>query len=228
MMPEHAGQPGLGVAVTLPDPAIAEFLELRLSLVRINLSDAARVEEAREALRVVAREANHAIRNIDVRRPHELFASVCFAARSHVAEARQMLADARAERAELTRARRRLYRGLCLVAEALTATTRSRASQTDAPPATRGRGVLFAEFVTQVVAATRSNKTDVAWVLHVAEAELGVAAAHPAFSRLSAEQRSSLRALRGEIVAWSAGDPATDSGYLLLNRLILLVDCLNH
>jgi len=214
-----------------PDPALAEFLELRLALVRVELSEAPEKHElAREALRVVGRNANHAVRNADVRRSDDLITNVCFAARSHIAEARQLLAAARIDYPELVRARRRLYRGLSVVSEALTATTLSRARQrmSNAPPSLHGHGVLFAEFVTQVVAATRANPKDVAWVLEVADAEIGIAAAHPRYSRLSAEQRNTLRAIRGEMSAWSGGARAPDAGYSLLNRLILQVDCMNH
>ena len=213
------------------DPALSEFLELRLALVRITLSEAYENHEvAREALRVVGRNANHAIRNADVRRSDDLITNVCFAARAHIAEAREILADAKIDYASFVRARRRLYRGLSVVSEALTATTLSRARRrmSDAPPSQHGHGVLFAEFVTQVVAATRANPKDVGWVLEVADAEIGIAAAHPRYSRLSAEQRNTLRAIRGEMSAWSAGARIPDAGYSLLNRLILQVDCMNH
>jgi len=213
------------------DPALAEFLDLRLALVRIPLAGAADVlEPAREALRVVGRDANHAVRNTDVHRTDDLFASVCFASRAHIAEARQILASASVDPSELVRARRRLYRGLCVVTEALVATATSRAEKrhSERPPSLHGQGVLFAEFVTQVAAATRANQKDVAWILEVADAELGIAAAHPHHSRLSPEQRNTLRALRGEIAAWSAGGRNTEAGYALLNRLVLHVDCMNH
>jgi hypothetical protein len=216
---------------TRPDPALAEFLELRLALVRIPLGDAHdTLEASREALRVVGRNANHAVRHADVHRTDDLLTDVCFAARAHIAEARHILAPARVEYHELLRARRRLYRGVSVVAEALTATTLSRAKTrlSETPPSQRGHGVLFAEFVTQVVAATRANPKDIAWVLEVADAELAIAAAHPRYSHLAPEQRNALRLLRGEIAAWSTGTRHTDAGYSLLNRLILQVDCLNH
>jgi len=214
-----------------PDPALAEFLELRLALVRITLSEAAdKLELAREALRVVGRAANHAVRNADVRRTDELLTDVCFAARAHIAEARQILASARTDHAELVRARHRLYRGISVVTEALMATalSRAKARMSDAPSSRRGHGVLFAEFVTQVVAATRANQKDIGWVLEVADAEIGIAAAHPRYTRLSSEQRNTLRSIRGEMAAWSSGTRSTDAGYSLLNRLILQVDCMNH
>jgi hypothetical protein len=223
--------PSLPSPKTAFDPALAEFLELRLALVRIELSDAPEsLERAREALRVVGRNANHAIRSADVRRTDELLTDVCFAARAHIAEARHVLAPAHVDYHELVRARRRLYRGLSVVTEALTATTLSRAKArlSDAPPSQHGYGVLFAEFVTQVVAATRTNQRDIAWVLEVADAELGIAAAHPRYSRLSADQRNALRVIRGEMAAWAAGLRNLDAGYSLLNRLILQVDCMNH
>jgi hypothetical protein len=213
------------------DPALAEFLDLRLALVRIQLAGSAeQLEPAREALRVVGRNANHAVRNTDVRRTDDLFTSVCFAARSHIAEARQILAAASVDAGELTRARRRLYRGLCVVTEALVATATSRAEsrQSERPPSPHGQGVLFAEFVTQVAAATRANQRDVAWILEVADAELGIAAAHPHYSRLSADQRNTLRTLRGEMATWSATGRTPEVGYALLNRLVLHVDCMNH
>lgn len=213
------------------DPALAEFLELRLALVRIRLSGTAEeLEPAREALRTVGRDANHAVRDTDVRRTDDLFTTVCFAARSHIAEARQILAAASVEPGELSRARRRLFRGLCVVTEALVATTTSRAEsrRSEPPPSPHGRGVLFAEFVTQVAAATRANQRDVGWILEVADAELGIAAAHPRYSRLSSDQRNTLRALRGEIAAWTAGGRQPEAGYALLNRLVLHVDCMNH
>jgi hypothetical protein len=225
MMPHRESAFDSPLPATLPDPAVAEFLEHRLALVRVNVSDEARLEQAREALRVIGRNSNEAIRRTDVQRPDDLFASVCFAARTHVGEARRLLAGPSADSSDLERARQRLYRGLCLVAEALAATSASRARRFERRP---GHGVIFAAFVTQVVAAARSNRTDVAWVLEVADAELGIACAHPSFSRLSAEQRHMLRALRGELAAWSESDRTPDAGYALLNRLILLVDCLNH
>jgi hypothetical protein len=213
------------------DPASAEFLELRLALVRVALSESPALHEAaREALRVVGRDANHAVRSTDVRRDDDLLSGVCFAARSHIAEARQILAAASTEYSELVRARRRLYRGLSVVAEALTATTMSRAKLrlSDVQPSLLGHGVLFSQFVTQVAAATRANPTDIAWVLEVADAELAIAAAHPRYSQLSSEQRNTLRSIRGEMAAWSAGTRNPDVGYSLLNRLILQVDCMNH
>jgi len=216
---------------TRPDPALAEFLDLRLALVRITLSDVHEaLEPAREALRVVGRDANHAVRSADVRRTDDLLTDVCFAARAHIAEARHLLAPARVDFHELVRARRRLYRGLSVVTEALTATALSRAKArlSDAPPSRHGYGVLFAEFVTQVVAATRANPKDIAWVLEVADSEIAIAAAHPRYSRLSAEQRNALRLIRSEMAEWSAGLRNTDAGYSLLNRLILQVDCMNH
>jgi hypothetical protein len=88
--------------------------------------------------------------------------------------------------------------------------------------------VLFAAFVTQIRAATRVNPKDVLWVLQVADAEISVAAAHPLFSRLSAEQRSTLRGLRGEIADFATSDRNHEVGFALLNRLVLLVDNLNH
>lgn len=226
-----AGRPSLRLPSQPPDPALAEFLELRLALARIALDDAPeRLEVAREALRVVGRNANHAVRTADVRRFDELFSDVCFAARAHIAEARQSLATARVEYRELIRARRRLYRGLALVAEVLTATTysRARAGKFEKNVSHHGHGVLFAEFVTQVVAATRANPKDIAWVLDVADAELGIAAAHPCYSELPADQRNTLSGLRAEMAAWAGGTRHGDSGYSLLNRLILHVDCMNH
>jgi hypothetical protein len=214
-----------------PDPALAEFLELRLALARIAIDDAPeKLEVAREALRVVGRNANHAVRTADVRRFDELYSDVCFAARAHIAEARQILATARVEYRELVRARKRLYRGLALVTEVLAATTysRARAGTVDRHVSQQGHGVLFAEFVTQVVASTRANPKDIAWVLDVADAELGIAAAHPSYSQLPAEQRSTLSGIRAEMAAWTGGTRHSDSGYSLLNRLILHVDCMNH
>ena len=226
----------VGSVASLPprvpyDPAAAEFLELRLALVRIALPEAPdMLEPAREALRVVGRDANHAVRNADVRRDDDLLTGVCFAARSHIAEARHILAPANVEYVELARARRRLYRGLSVVAEALSATTVSRAKLrlSDVPAPRQSHGVLFAQFLTQVAAATRTNPKDIAWVLAVADAELAVAAAHPRYSRLGNEQRNTLRVIRGEMAAWSAGNRHPDAGYSLLNRLILHVDCMNH
>src|SRR5262245_34622950 len=93
----------------LRDPAILEFLELRIALVRVKIDDGAGLENAREALRVVGRNANHAIRNMDVRHTDDHFASACFAARSQVAEARQLLATASVNAGDLVRARRKLY-----------------------------------------------------------------------------------------------------------------------
>lgn len=217
------------LSAPLPNPAIGEFLELRLALVRIAMSDSpVQLDNAREALRVVGRDADQAIRRIDVHRSDDLFETVCSAARTHISDARQLLAGARFTLDDLLQARRRLYRGLCLVAEALSATSGTRTTRFRSQPPLRGRGALFASFVTQVVAATRANQKDVGWVLEVAEAEINVAVAHPDFSRVSADQRNSLRALRGEIAAWASGTRSPDFGLSLLNRLILLVDCLNH
>jgi hypothetical protein len=216
------------LSAPLPDPTIGEFLELRLAAVRIAVGDSpAQLEAAREVLRQLGHKADQTIRKTDVHRPDDLFETVCFAARTHISDARELLAAPRAVREDIVRARRRLYRGLSLVAEALAATSGSRLDRRSQPP-TRGRGVLFASFVTQVVAATRANPKDVAWVLEVAEAEINIAVAHPDFSRVSAEQRNTLRSLRGEVAAWAAGSRNSDFGLALLNRLILLVDCLNH
>jgi hypothetical protein len=88
--------------------------------------------------------------------------------------------------------------------------------------------VLFAAFVTQIRAASRANPKDVLWVLQVADAEISVAAAHPLFTRLSSEQRSTLRALRGEIADFATSERNHEIGFALLNRLVLLVDSLNH
>jgi hypothetical protein len=231
----HRPTPAGSLASSSPrvpyDPAAADFLELRLALVRIALPEAPELlEPAREALRVVGRNANHAVRSTDVRRDDDLLTGVCFAARSHIAEARQILAAASVEYSELVRARRRLYRGLSVVAEALSATTVSRAKVrvSDIPPARQGHGVLFAQFLTQVAAATRTNPKDIGWVLDVADAELAITAAHPRYTRLATEHRNTLRAIRGEMAAWSAGTRHPDAGYSLLNRLILQVDCMNH
>jgi hypothetical protein len=220
----------LTFSAPLPDPAVGEFLELRLGLVRVAMSDSpAQLDNAREALRVIGRNADQAIRKTDVHRADDLFETVCSAARVHISDARQLLASPSFSRDELVQARQRLYRGVCLVAEALAATSGSRTARSrSSQPPTRGRGVLFASFVTQVVAATRANPKDVRWVLEVAEAEINVAVAHPDFSRVSAEQRNSLRSLRAEIAAWTNGSRNPDVGLSLLNRLILLVDCLNH
>jgi hypothetical protein len=117
------------------------------------------------------------------------------------------------------------------MAEALTATSGSRSSS-NRPRADSGvnlrvgHGVLFAAFVTQIRAASRANPKDVLWVLQVADAEISVAAAHPLFSRLSTEQRSTLRALRGEVAAFATSERSSDTGFL--NRLVLLIDGLNH
>jgi len=226
----------LGPVASLPprvpyDPAAADFLELRLALVRIPLPETPELlEPAREALRIVGRDANNAVRDADVRRDDDLLTGVCFAARSHIAEARHILASASVEYAELVRARRRLYRGLAVVAEALNATTVSRAKlrMSDIPPPRQGHGVLFAQFLTQVAAATRANPKDIAWVLELADGELAIAAAHPRYTRLADEHRNTLRIIRGEMAAWSAGNRHPDAGYSLLNRLMLHVDCMNH
>jgi len=65
-------------------------------------------------------------------------------------------------------------------------------------------------------------------VLEVADAEIAIAAAHPRYTRLSAEHRNTLRVIRGEMAAWSAGNRHPDAGYSLLNRVILHIDCMNH
>lgn len=216
------------LSAPLPDPSVGEFLELRLNAVRIAMGDSqGQLEGAREALRALAHNADHIIRKTDVHRPDDLFETVCFAARTHISDARELLASSRPVREDLVRARRRLYRGLSLVAEALAATSGSRMDRRQSQPPGR-RGVLFAAFVTQVVAATRANPKDVAWVLEVADAEINIAVAHPDFARVSAEQRATLRGLRAEIAAWTAGSRNPDVGLALLNRLILLIDCLNH
>jgi hypothetical protein len=221
------------LSALVPDPAVSEFLELRLLVARVTIGATLaeeRLEWARNTLRELARNANHAIRTADVRRSNDIFASVCFAARAQVSEARGRLAVATLDAAELGRARRALYRGLCLVAEGLAAASipRTRVSLTESVPPGPKQGVLFASFVTQVAAATRANTRDVAWALEVADAEVSVAVAHPQFIRIAPEQRSMLRSVRGEIAAWSGGDRSPDAGYALLNRLVLLVDCLNH
>jgi hypothetical protein len=221
------------LSALVPDPAVSEFLELRLLVARVTIGatlSQERLEEARNTLREVARSAHHAIRTTDVRRSNDVFSSVCFAARAQVSEARGRLARATFDAAELGRARRALYRGLCLVAEGLAAASilRTRVSLTESMPPGPKQGVLFASFVTQIAAATRANARDVDWVLEVADAEVSVAVAHPHFIRLAPEQRSMLRSVRGEIAAWSGTDRSPDTGYALLNRLVLLVDCLNH
>lgn len=210
-----------------PDPAIAEFLDLRLEVVRVSLSSApstAGFENARSAFREIGRNANAAIRKADVKRTDELFASVCFAARSHIAEARGRLASDVIENTDLVLARRALYRGLSLIAEALSASD----ERTSVAPPRAGGSVLFVAFVTQVVAATRANTRDIAWALEVADSELNVAVAHPNFLLISHERRALLRMLRAEMTAWFGAGRETDAGYALLNRLMLLVDCLNH
>jgi hypothetical protein len=216
-------------SAAIPDPSLGEFLELRLSLVKIALSDdASRYEEARHALRELGAKSSRTIRRTGLGRRDDLFGYVCFAARSHVAEARHILTSA-TNLADLVRARRRLYRGLCVMAEALTATSTSRSSGLRGDsPLPRGNGVLFAAFVTQIRAATRANPKDVLWVLQVADAEISVAAAHPLFARLSADQRTTLRALRAEIAEFASGERNSEVGFALLNRLVLLVDGLNH
>jgi hypothetical protein len=221
------------LSAIVPDPAIGEFLELRLLVARVPIGAALaqeRLEAARNTLRELARNANHAIRTADVRRSNDIFASACFAARAQISDARGRLAGATLDAAELGRARRLLYRGLCLVAEGLAAASnpRTRASLTESAPPGPKQGVLFAAFVTQVAAATRANARDIAWALEVADAEVSVTAAHPHFMRIAPEQRGMLRSVRGEIAAWSGGDRSPDAGYALLNRLVLLVDCLNH
>jgi hypothetical protein len=214
---------------TVPDPSLGEFLELRLSVAKITLSDdLARFEEARHALRELGAKSSRTIRRTGLVRRDDLFGYVCFAARSHVAEARHILTSATSY-ADLVRARRRLYRGLCVMGEALTATSTSRSSGLrSGSPLPRGNGVLFAAFVTQIRAATRANPRDVLWVLQVADAEISVAAAHPLFSRLSVEQRTTLRALRAEIADFVTSDRNHEVGFALLNRLVLLIDGLNH
>jgi hypothetical protein len=210
-----------------PDPAIAEFLDLRLDVVRVPLSPALStdgLENARSAFREIGRNANAAIRNADVRRTDEPFASVCFAARSHIAGARRRLASGSVENTELVLARRALYGGLALIAEALSASD----ERPRALPPHAGRSALFLAFVTQVVAATRANTSDIAWALEVAESELTVAVAHPHFLLISHERRTLLRILRAEMAAWFSGAREADAGLALLNRLMLLVDTLNH
>jgi hypothetical protein len=221
------------LSALVPDPAVSEFLELRLFVARVPIGEALspeRLEESRNTLREIARSANHAIRTADVRRSNDIFASSCFAARAQVSEARGRLAGATLDAAELGRARRALYRGLCLVAEGLAAASilRTRVSLNESVPLGPKHSVLFASFVTQIAAATRANARDIAWALEVADAEVSVAVAHPHFMRIAAEQRSMLRSIRGEIAAWASGDRTPDAGYALLNRLVLLVDCLNH
>ena len=158
----------------------------------------------------IGRDAKHAIRRTDVRRADDTFAGVCHAAWSEVAEGRRLLEADEPTPSELVLARRALYRGLCLVAEALSATS------------------AFATFVTQVVAASRANPEDIAWALEVGDAELGVAEAHPRFCRVSADNQNRLRSLREEIAVWRTGERRPDTGQALLNRLILLVNCLKH
>lgn len=220
------------LSAAVPDPSLGEFLDLRLSLVKIALfDDPARFEEARRKLRELGAKSSRTIRRTGLVRKDDLFGYVCFAARSHVAEARHILTSA-TSLAELSRARRRLYRGLCVMAEALTATSGSRSSSSrprlDSGVALRGHGVLFAAFVTQIRVASRANPKDVLWVLQVADAEISVAAAHPLFSSLSTEQRSTLRALRAEVADFATSERGNDAGVALLNRLVLLIDGLNH
>ena len=220
------------LSATAPDPSLGDFLELRLTVAKVSLSDdLTRFEEMRHALRELGAKSSRTIRRTGLVHRDDLFGYVCFAARSHVAEARHILTSA-TSLPDLVRARRRLYRGLCVMAEALTATSTSRSSSSrpraDSHVTLRGHGVLFAAFVTQIRAATRANSRDVLWVLQVADAEISVAAAHPLFSRLSVEQRTALRALRGEIADFAASERSHETGFALLNRLVLLVDGLNH
>ena len=216
------------LSATIPDPSLGEFLELRLSVAKIALSDdPTRFEQARHSLRELGAKSTRTIRRTGLGRRDDLFGYVCFAARTHIAEARHILTSA-TNLADLVRARRRLYRGLCVMAEALTASTSRSSGRRSDSPTPRGHGVLFAAFVTQIRAASRANPKDVLWVLQVADAEISVAAAHPLFSRLSSEQRSTLRALRGEIADFATSERNPETGFALLNRLVLLVDSLNH
>ncbi len=217
----HLPPPG-----SLLEPATPELLELRLATASISLGAAGgHPEPAREALKELSLRANRAIRAVDLGTTDDLLSGHCFAARALVAEVRRTLAAQPASPAKgleaLAKARRSLYRALCLVARSLARLSAERVRaltrQSDVVEAPRGGMHDLSRFAANT---SHGEPSEIAWLLEVAESEIALAAADARHFELPRAQRDELAALHGAIVAWSSGTREPAEGLALAARLL--------
>jgi hypothetical protein len=202
-----------------------QLAELRTAVAEVALSRAsslAEIEQARDSLRDLGRRANQIIRATDVRTAGDLIAGQCFAARALVAEARRQLATEGKSPADavptLGRARRALYRALCLVVRSLSqGFTLPPTSGFVTRPASRVIPGAESTFVRLVRSVSSVAPVDMIWALEVAECELAIAILDR--RGLDEERLKSLSALHDEISVWANAGHDANQGAALLERV---------
>jgi len=224
-VPPREARSSKSAALGEVDGGRAALTELRTRVAAIAVSQASSVKEldaARHAIREMSRQANLQIRSVDLRSASDQVAGHCFAARALVTEAQGQITAQGWKPAEalprLVRARRALYRALCLVVRSLVEDAIARPSGFAPRGGTVGSRHPAATFVHLVGTMTATMPHEVGWSLEVAECELAITLMDRRV--LDENRRKSLAKLHDESSAWASSgrDPVAGAALLALMR----------
>lgn len=184
------------------------------------------IETARNTLREMGRQASLQIRAVDVQSAGDQVAGQCFAARALVSEAQGQIAANGWNPDEalplLVRARRALYRALCLVVRSLVEDAIARPSGFVPRAVSSGSKHPAATFVRLVHSMTVTTPLELGWALEVAECELAIALLDR--RALEEDRRETLAKLHAEASAWASDGRDPTAGAALLERLRVQAD----
>jgi hypothetical protein len=191
------------------------LLHLRLETARVAMAPSdADAEVARGALVSQCRAASDLIGVVE-HDGGEFAGDVCFAARVRVAEAMRTLLT-KTDGANVREARHTLYCALVLVAEALRSDETSSLPAPDSAP--------LGEFAALTLAASRACRSDHAWILDVAQAELVLCTTHPEFRDIDSRLARRLSVVQGEIARWNAKNRGEALASVLVDSIVTILE----
>jgi len=223
-VPLREARTSTSAAVVEADSGRVALTELRTQVAALTVSRMSSVEEleaARHVLREIARQASLQIRAVDLRSGSDQVAGHCFAARALVTEAQGQIAAQGWKPAEalprVARARRALYRALCLVVRSLVEDAIARPSGFAPRSGSTGPKHPAVTFVRLVGSMTSETPLELGWALEVAECELAITLLDR--RALDEERRKSLTKLHDESSEWASMERDPVAGAALLVRL---------
>jgi hypothetical protein len=206
------------------------LVHLRWAVAEISIAidtPSAGLEAAERALRIFAQRAATLLEVMET--DSEALADACYAAGLAIAEARSSLTHSqllRVERARaLHQARRKLHRGLVMVAEALAREGGARApvSGLESPELRSLLALrqMFSAFRGGLISAGE-QRARLSWALEVATGELTVLLANPAFGQLPLEARDTIHDVLRRVQVWSSKEPEPVLGRSLYREVMML------
>lgn len=206
------------------------LVHLRWAVAELSIAidtPSAGLEAAERALRIFAQRAATLLDVMET--DSEALADACYAAGLAIAEARSSLTHSQLLRVERARAlhegRRKLHRGLVMVAEALARESGARppVSGLESPElrALLALRQMFSAFRGGLI-SVGEQRARLSWALEVATGELNILLANPALSQLPLDARDTVHDLLRRVKVWCSKEPEPVLGRSLYREVMML------